>query len=81
MHPSKLPIVEIAWVDAQPRAFYSLRGGIVAEATVADCVSVGYLVRSDRTEVTILQSWHPDEDTATDSITIPRRAIKSMRRL
>lgn len=81
MNTKKLPIVEVAWVD-------SLRTGgwrdvkEYMELTVSPTIkSVGYLLKSNRTVVTLIQSHDPTHNNMTDSITIPRSAVKSVRRL
>ena len=81
MTAKKYHIVEVEWAD-------SLRTGgwrdikEYVELTVTPTIkSVGYLLKSNRTVVTLIQSHDPTNSNMTDSITIPRSAIKSVRKL
>lgn len=81
MQSKKLPIVEVEWYDAHSLGAWRARQAYLDEAKTAECRSVGYLLKSNRDGVTLLQSLHPAEDKMTDSITIPRGTVKSVRRL
>ena len=81
MTTAKYRIVEVEWVD-------SLRTGgwrdikEYMELTVTPTIkSVGYLLKSNRTVVTLIQSHDPTNNNMTDSITIPRSAVKNVRKL
>lgn len=73
----KYPIVEVEWVD-------SLRTGgwrLVEEyekTTPATCWTAGYLLKSNRKEVTVVQSHDPGNGNVNDSTTIPRSAVKKI---
>ena len=77
----KYHIVEVEWGD-------SLRTGgwrdikEYMELTVTPTIkSVGYLLKSNRTAVTLIQSYDPAHNNMTDSITIPRSAVRKVTRL
>ncbi len=76
----KLRMVEVEWVDS-----CSLSGWRDVEEHrehngIAKCATVGYLLRSNRKEVTVVQSWN-DNEGAHSSMSIPRCAVKKIRYL
>ena len=76
----KLPIVEVEWVDSSGRGGWHSREDHRAQ-TPSHILSVGYLVKSTKRHVTILQSADTEVDLAEGSTTIPRSAIRSIRKL
>ncbi len=73
----KFPIVEIEWVDtATLRGWRSLDSHRNSGLLV--CKSAGYLIKKTTKEVQIIQSFS-EEDQFTESITIPRSCVKSIK--
>ena len=75
----KLPIVEVEWRDSVSRGRWSTREDYSKE-TPANCTSVGYLLKSDREKVIIVQSTE-EKSYVLDSITIPRSCVQAIRKL
>lgn len=76
----KPSIVEVEWEDSAAEGGWSKRDRYLAQEP-AQCRTVGYLLKADRKKVILLQSCHPKEDRFTDSLTIPRSCVTSMRKL
>ena len=81
MTAKKYQPVEVEWVDSfRTGGWRDIKE--YRELTVTPTIkSVGYLLKSNRTVVTLIQSHDPTHNNMTDSITIPRSAVKSVRRL
>jgi hypothetical protein len=73
----KHKIVEITWEDIASHQGWSPLSEHLAAGT-ALCFSVGYLIRKDKKQVTILQSVCQDGDV-TESLCIPRAVIQRIR--
>ena len=77
----KFPIVEVEWLDSVCTGGWRDEEDYAKEYPPAIIRSAGYLLRSDRSQVVIIQSRDPKNSNASDSISIPRSAVKKMVRL
>ena len=75
------PIVEVEWVDSVSEGGWRKPAAYLEHIAPDRCRTVGYLLKSNRTLVTVFQSLSDNTGNVTDSITIPRAAVKSMKRL
>ncbi len=78
--PKKLRIVEVEWVDSCVKGGWRMREEYLEGKGLSQCRTVGYLLRSDRQEVMVVQSQSNTGGVA-DSMTIPRRCVKKIRYL
>lgn len=73
--------IEVEWVDSSSRGQWdSVEGYKIKTARALRIRSIGYLLRSDRSEIVLIQSMGVNADVA-DSVTIPRGCVKTVRRL
>ena len=75
----KLRLVEVDWVDSCRHGGWQEVEEYLEEH-VLKCRSAGYLLRSNRKEVMLIQSLDPN-NKATDSMCIPRSSVKKIRYL
>lgn len=76
------PLVLVEWVDSQTVAGWNDLDDLKERAGDAGrlrCRTAGFLIAGDREQVTVAASVQRSQ--ACDAITIPRRAILSVRRL
>lgn len=76
----KLPIVEVEWLDACVDGGWNPRATYVEKAKLVECRTAGYLLKSGKQHIIIVQS-QDDQGKVTDSMTIPRSSITSLKRL
>lgn len=78
----KLPIVEVEWEDSSGYEGWHSKAEHIA-AGVGVCRSTGYLLKSSRKAITLVQSLDDrgKHFKVADSINIPRGAVKAMRKL
>ena len=76
----KLRMVEVEWVDSCIDGGWRMKEAYLTNEGVAQCCSIGYLLRSSRKEVMMVQS-QTNSGKVSDSISIPRSCVKKMRYL
>ncbi len=70
----------IEWEDSYHDSDWVGRRHARIDSRVSKCKTVGYLLKSNLREVTVFQS-KSDTGNITDTMSIPRKAIKSLRYL
>ena len=73
-----LRMVEVEWVDSCVNGGWRTRQEYLEAPGVSQCRTVGYLLRSSRQEVIVVQSLN-NYGGAADSMTIPRSSVKKIR--
>ncbi len=75
-------MVEVEWVDSCVNGGWRMRQEYLDAVVsgVSHCRTVGYLLRSNRSEVIVMQSLN-DHGGAADSMTIPKCSVKKIRYL
>ena len=77
----KYPIVEVEWLDSITDGGWRPPEAYLASAAPDQCRSGGYLLKSARTSITLMQSRSDLSGNMTNSVTIPRVAVKSIKRM
>ena len=77
----KYQLVEVEWMDSCTDRGWHSREEYLKTIAVDRCRTAGYLLKSSRTSLTVVQSQSDLTGNLTDSITIPRSAVKSVRKL
>lgn len=72
-------LVEVEWEDSNSHGNWGSKDEY-AKLTTAQCRSVGYLLRSDRKEIHLVQSVDTKGKMA-DSISIPRGCVRRIKRI
>ena len=76
----KLRLVEVEWVDASISGGWGVRKEYLAIRGIKQCRTAGYLLRSNRKEIMVVQS-QTEHDGVADSISIPRPSVQKIRYL
>ena len=77
----ELRMVRVEWVDSAGLNKWQTRQACLDDGSVVVCVSIGFLLRSNRIEVTLVQSLADELGNVNGSFSIPRGCIKSIKRL
>jgi hypothetical protein len=84
MSKSRWPLlvrVEVEFVDACTRGTWSTLEEQRRESRPSRCRSIGYLVERTATHVTVAQSISSASQNVADTMSIPRRAVLSIKKL
>ena len=73
-------LVEVEWVDACVNGGWRTVEEYLISPGVAQCRTAGYLLRSNRQEIMVVQSIS-EHGTVADSTRIPRCSVKKIRYL
>ncbi len=76
----KLRMVEVEWVDSCSLAGWRPVEEHLEDNGVANAHTMGYVIRSNRKEITIVQTWS-DAGVLNASFSIPRSAVRKIRYL
>lgn len=72
------PLVQVTWIDiTSVTRWESLQHHQQQEPL--DCVSVGYVIRSDKKQMTIAQTLCLSNGDVTESLVIPRSVIRNIK--
>lgn len=71
----KLPIAEVIWKDSSTTHNWNSRADRARDADVANCRSVGYLLKSDKKAISLTESCDDDNDNVGCTTTIPKLAV------
>lgn len=77
----KYPMVEVEWVDSVRTGGWRTVEDYERAAGSAVCRSIGYTFKSNRKDIVLVQSLDPGNGNVTDSISIPRSAVRKVTRL
>ena len=72
-------LVEIEWIDSCTGGGWRSQDSYLDDAHPAICRSIGYLLHKDAERVVVLQTMSSSSGHVSDSMTIPRVAVKCMR--
>lgn len=76
----RLPIIEVEWTDSCSVGGWKSRADY-EKYEPDECRSIGYLVKRTHSHIILVQTQSDQNSNVTDGITIPRSAIKSVRKL
>lgn len=79
MAKKRYPVVEVEWIDSATCGGWMEPADYVDKAPVA-CRTAGYLFASKRGHLIIVQSVDDANGKVTDSMTIPRSCVRSIKR-
>lgn len=77
----KLNKVEVEWIDSCKSNGWGSLKYHVGELTFSRCWSVGYVIQEDKKSISLAQSLSEDTKNIADVISIPKVAIKTIKKL
>ncbi len=78
---SKERIVRVEWEDSCTDSGWNKRTTYETEASISQCESVGFILKSNRTQLTLFQSKSHVTKQVTELISIPRKCITKITEL
>ena len=74
----KKRMVEVEWVDSTTWGGWKRENEYLKDAGPGRCSSVGYLLKSDKQAVTLVQNLDVSNGNVSDAVSIPRSVVRKI---